>query len=64
VPRVVGQKLVKARRKIAHAHCRIGKIAKKRSSLAKKGRVLAQSPKAGRTLRNGARINLTVGKGR
>jgi alpha-tubulin suppressor-like RCC1 family protein len=63
VPNVVGKTLSKAERKIVVAHCKVGKITKKASSLKKKGRVLAQSPKGGKKLANGAKVKLTVGKG-
>ena len=42
---------------------KVGKVTKKASSLKKKGRVLAQSPKAGKKLVNGTKVKLTVGKG-
>jgi outer membrane protein assembly factor BamB len=64
VPNVVGLKLAKARARIRARHCSIGRISKRASAPAKKGRVLWQSPKAGRTLRNQAKVNLRVGKGR
>jgi len=64
VPKVVGLKLAKAKKRIRARHCRAGKITRKHSSLAKKGRVLAQNPKAGKVLRVDARVNLKVGKGR
>jgi beta-lactam-binding protein with PASTA domain len=60
---VVGLKLKKAKARIRRRHCRVGKITRKTSSLRKKGRVLAQRPRAGRTLRRGAKVNLKVGKG-
>jgi beta-lactam-binding protein with PASTA domain len=63
VPRVVGLKLGKARAKIARAHCRVGKVTKKASTRRQRGRVLAQSPKAGKTLPAGGTTNLKVGKG-
>ena len=63
VPRVVGLKLGAAKTRIARAHCRTGKVASKASSKKKKGVVLGQSPRAGTTLANGARVNLVVGKG-
>jgi beta-lactam-binding protein with PASTA domain len=64
VPNVVGKTLPKAKAHILKAHCRVGKVTRKRSSARKKGRVLAQSPRARRSLPNGAKIRLTVGKGR
>jgi Divergent InlB B-repeat domain/PASTA domain len=63
VPKLVGLKLKKARAKLAKAHCRLGKVTKKASSLKKKGRVLSQKPKPRRQLANGAKVNVTIGKG-
>jgi hypothetical protein len=63
VPNVVGLTVGKAKSKIARAHCRVGKVTLSASTRAKKGKVLAQTPVAHRRLRNGAKINLTVGKG-
>jgi hypothetical protein len=63
VPKVVGLKLKKAKAKIKKAHCRVGKITKKFSSPKKKGRVLSQKPKPGRTLPAGTKVKLKVGKG-
>jgi hypothetical protein len=63
VPRLIGLKLRTARAKIARAHCHVGKITRRFSSLRKKGKVLAQKPRAGRRLTVGARVNLVVGKG-
>jgi uncharacterized repeat protein (TIGR01451 family) len=63
VPKVVGLTLAKAKAKIRKAHCGVGKIKKKVSSRKKKGRVLTQKPKPGKTLPAGSKVNLTVGKG-
>jgi uncharacterized repeat protein (TIGR01451 family) len=63
VPKVVGKKLAAAKSRVRAAHCRVGKITKKKSSRKKKGRVLAQSPKPGKTLPAGSKVKLTVGKG-
>jgi beta-lactam-binding protein with PASTA domain len=60
---VVGLTLARAKTKIRHAHCRTGKVTRKVSSRRKKNHVLAQSPRPGRRLANGARVKLTVGKG-
>jgi beta-lactam-binding protein with PASTA domain len=64
VPNVVGLKLAKAKLRIRTRHCTVGTITRTVSSEAKKGRVLAQRPKAGKILRRGARVNLRVGRGR
>jgi len=63
VPGLVGLALAKARTKVVGAHCRVGKLTKKASSAKKKGKVIGQSPKAGKRLQNGARVSLTIGKG-
>lgn len=63
VPRVVGLKLAAAKPKIRARGCRVGHITRKSSSAAKKGHVVSQSPKAGRTLAEGGKVNLGVGKG-
>jgi beta-lactam-binding protein with PASTA domain len=61
---VVGQKLAKARARIKRRHCRVGKITRKHSTLALRGRVIRQVPKASaKKRRNGFRVNLTVGRG-
>jgi beta-lactam-binding protein with PASTA domain len=59
---VVGLKLAKAKTRIVSRHCRVGKIVRVHSSLARRGRVIAQTPKARKILRRGARVNLRVGK--
>jgi hypothetical protein len=64
VPKVVGKKLPAARKAIVRAHCRVGKVRKKFSRRVKKGRVLAQSPKAGKRLAKNAKVNLVVSRGR
>jgi beta-lactam-binding protein with PASTA domain len=63
VPKVVGKTLATARTAITKAHCKVGKVTRKTSSAKKKGKVIGQTPKAGKTLKNGAKVNLTVGKG-
>jgi beta-lactam-binding protein with PASTA domain len=59
---VVGQKLAKAKTRIVSRHCRVGRITRVHSSLAKRRRVVSQNPKGGKTLKKGARVNLRVGK--
>jgi peptide/nickel transport system substrate-binding protein len=62
VPKVVGLKLAAAKKKIARAHCRVGKISHKAAPKAKRGRVLKQRPRHGARLAVGTRIKLTVGR--
>ena len=63
VPKVVGKSLAKAKAAITKAHCKVGKIGHRASSKKTKGKVIGQSPKSGKRLQNGAKVNLTVGKG-
>jgi beta-lactam-binding protein with PASTA domain len=63
VPKVVGLTLAKAKARIARAYCRVGKVTRKLSSRTKLGKVIGQSPKRGKVLRSGSKVNLTVGRG-
>jgi hypothetical protein len=63
VPKVLGKTLKKARAAIVKAHCRVGTITKKTSSARLRGKVVGQAPKAGKTLKAGAKVSLKVGKG-
>jgi outer membrane protein assembly factor BamB len=63
VPKVVGLKLAAAKAKIHARQCSVGHITRKTSSPAKKGRVVSQSPKSGRTIADRGKVNLGVGKG-
>jgi beta-lactam-binding protein with PASTA domain len=55
--------LAKAKTKIRQHHCRVGKVTRKTSAQRLKGKVIKQSPRAGKRLANGRKVNLTVGKG-
>lgn len=63
VPNVVGMRLSTAVSRIAKAHCRPGRVIRQVSTRARKDYVLAQNPKPGKRLKNGAKVTLTVGKG-
>jgi hypothetical protein len=63
VPKVVGKKLVFAKRTIAKRHCRTGKVGRAYSSRRKKGIVISQSRRPGRVLPAGSKINLVVSRG-
>ena len=62
VPKVVGLAVKNARTKLVRAHCKVGKIKKTHAARKKRGKVLVQSPKAGKKLKAGAKVNLTIGK--
>jgi hypothetical protein len=62
VPRVIGKKLGVARRAIRARRCTVGRVRYTRSARAR-NKVLSQSPRAGRRLKRGARVNLVVSRG-
>ena len=62
VPKVTGLTLKKAKPKIVAAHCKVGKITKKHSTKKKRGKVIKQSPSAGKHLVAGSKVKLIVGK--
>jgi hypothetical protein len=62
-PNVTGKTLAAAKRAIRAAGCAVGKVAR-RAATAKKGRVVAQSPKAGTTRPRGAKVSLVVSRGK
>src|SRR5207248_353414 len=64
VPRVTGLRLARAGVSIRRSHCALGKISWRYSVRARRGRVIAQRPAAGRVLPNRARVNLVVSRGR
>ena len=59
---MVGKTLAKARTRIRAAHCRVGNVTRKASSNRLKGKVIKQSPRAGKHLKAGSKVKLTVGK--
>jgi len=61
VPNVVGKKLAKAKAAITDAHCKVGKVTKKKSSV-KPGRVLSQKPSPGAVRPGGSKVALVVSK--
>jgi predicted phage tail protein len=63
VPNVVSKQLGTAKTKIKKAHCRVGTITYRPSTRAKTNRVLSETPKAGKRLKSGTKVNLTVGRG-
>lgn len=62
VPKLKGKKLKTARRLLKRAHCRVGKITKKRKGRARRGRVLSSKPRAHARRKAGTRVRLVVGK--
>jgi hypothetical protein len=63
VPKLLGKTLLRARRALAAAHCRLGRVGYAFSSARKRGRVVAQRPRAGVRIKAGARVKVVVGRG-
>lgn len=63
VPKLVGRGLTPARHAIRAAHCSVGRVRYANSKRAR-GKVVAQTPRAGRTFAVGTRVNLLVSRGR
>ena len=61
---VFRQTLLAAKRTIAYANCRVGKIRRSYSKRVKKGRVISQKPEFGVVLPGGGKVNLVVSLGR
>jgi len=64
VPKLTAKRLRAAKRALANAHCKPGKITKAYSKAVKRGLVISQRPKPGKHSPAGARVNLTVSKGK
>jgi hypothetical protein len=64
VPKVVGKRLVSAKRMITLSHCRTGKIGYAYSRKRKKGIVISQSRRPGRVLPARSKVALVVSRGR
>ena len=59
-----GMTLPAAKRTLARANCRVGKIRRAYSKAIKRGRVISQKPKPGTVLPSGGKVNLVVSRGR
>jgi eukaryotic-like serine/threonine-protein kinase len=61
---VRGKTLVTAKRTLARAGCRVGKVRRAYSKTFERGAVISERPKPGTVLRNGGKVNLVVSLGR
>jgi hypothetical protein len=61
---VKGMTAAAARRTLAEAHCRVGKVRRAYSKRMRRGLVISQKPKFGAVLREGAKVNLVISRGR
>jgi hypothetical protein len=63
VPRLKGRTLVGARRSLARANCRLGRVTRSYSGGVARGRVIRQQPTAGRRLARYARVSVVLSRG-
>jgi PASTA domain len=61
VPKLKGKKLKAAKRATRAADCKLGHVAKKKGVTAKPGKVVKQSPKAGKVLSAGSKVSVKLG---
>jgi hypothetical protein len=62
VPKLRGKKLKAARKALTKAHCRTGKVKRRKAGKAKRGRVISSSPKAGARRKRNTKVALVVGR--
>lgn len=61
VPKLEAQKLKAAKKKLKMAGCKVGKVSREDGVTARTGKVVGQSPKAGKKLKPGTKVNVTLG---
>jgi len=64
VPKIKGKKLGAAEKALRRAHCKVGKVRRERSKTMRSGHVVSTTPRAGRALKAGTKVELFVSKGR
>jgi hypothetical protein len=62
VPKVIGMRLAVARSRIGRANCLVGSVRRVRTKAKKRGKVVAQNPKAGSVKDRGFKVKLVVGR--
>jgi hypothetical protein len=60
VPRLIGHTLAGGRRALQRAGCAVGRVRRTSRHVGRRGRIVAQTPRAGRHLRQGAPVSVTV----
>jgi IPT/TIG domain/PASTA domain len=61
VPKLTAKKLKAAKKGLTKADCKLGKLTKKKGATAKTGKVVKQSPKAGKVLPAGSKVSVRLG---
>jgi hypothetical protein len=62
VPKLSGATLAQARRRLAKAHCSLGKVTRSKRARTRTPRVIASTPGAGKLRPAGTRVNLTLSR--
>ncbi len=62
VPKLAGKRLKAAKKSLKQAGCKLGKVKKVAGPASKVGKVVKQSPKAGKALAPGSKVSLKLGK--
>ena len=62
VPKLNGKTLKFAKRALSAAHCKLGKVSRRKGPRSKRGKVVGQSPRAGTVKPAGTKVSLVVGK--
>jgi hypothetical protein len=62
VPKLKGKTLTKAKAALKKAHCKLGKVTKKKGSSSLRGKVVSSKPKAGTVKPAGTKVALVLGK--
>lgn len=61
VPKLIGKTLKEAQRKLAKAHCALGKVTRQKGAKGRTAKVFRQSPKPGQVLASGAKVKVSLG---
>ncbi len=61
VPKLKGKTLAAAKKGLAAAHCKLGKVTSKKGAAGKAAKVASQSPAAGKKAAAGAKVNVKLG---
>jgi IPT/TIG domain/PASTA domain len=62
VPKLAGKHLKAAKKSLKQANCKLGKVKKVAGPASKVGKVVKQSPKAGKALAPGSKVSVKLGK--
>jgi len=61
IPKLKGRKLKAAKKALKAADCKVGKVTRKNGVTSKTGKIVKQSPKVGKVLAAGSKVNVVLG---